>query len=57
MSEEKKNREPVQEKKRPYLKPKIEWEEPDRAVAEVYRFGRKRYDCHVSRRPAPTLSP
>jgi hypothetical protein len=30
---------------------------PDRAVSEVYQFGRKRYDCHVSRRSAPAPSP
>ena len=30
---------------------------PDRSASEVYQLGRKRYDCHVSRRSAPTLSP
>jgi hypothetical protein len=31
--------------------------EPHRSVAEVYQFGRKRYDCHISRRSAPMLPP
>lgn len=35
MSEEKKNREPVKEKKRPYGKPKIEWEEPFEPVTDA----------------------
>ena len=30
---------------------------PDRSAAEVYQFGRKRYDCHISRRSVLTLSP
>jgi hypothetical protein len=31
--------------------------ESDRSVAEVYQFGRKRYDCHVSRRPISASFP
>jgi hypothetical protein len=31
--------------------------EPDWAVTEMYQFGRKRYDCHVSRRAASAPSP
>lgn len=29
--------------------------EPDRAFGVAYQFGRKRYDCHLSRRPAPSV--
>jgi hypothetical protein len=31
--------------------------EPDVSFWQVYQFGRKRYDCHVGRRAAATLSP
>ncbi len=30
---------------------------PERTFTEVFQFGRKRYDCHVSRRPASAPSP